>query len=62
MIESRAGLEAIPEIAAVEGIDLLFLGPLNLTSPYGISGDLASPELAQALRDAAARAVQSIQP
>ena len=52
MIESRAGLEAIPEIAAIDGIDMLFLGPLDLTSDYGSFGDLASPELAQALRDA----------
>lgn len=52
MIESRAGLEAIPEIAAVPGIDLLFLGPLDLTTDYGIFGDLTSPELADALRRA----------
>lgn len=52
MIESRAGLEAIPEIAAVEGIDMLFLGPLDLTSDYGDFGDLTSAELATALRDA----------
>lgn len=52
MIESRAGLEAIPEIAAVPGIDLLFLGPLDLTTDYGTFGDLTSPELADALHRA----------
>ncbi|WP_010139012.1 HpcH/HpaI aldolase family protein [Oceanicola sp. S124] len=55
MIESRQGLEAIEEIAAVPGIDMLFLGPLDLTTDYGTFGDLASAALADALREAEAR-------
>ncbi|SDX12639.1 HpcH/HpaI aldolase family protein [Roseicitreum antarcticum] len=59
MIESRAGLEAIDEIAATPGIDMLFLGPLDLTTDYGSFGDLGSPELALALRDAESRILDS---
>lgn len=55
MIESRAGLEAIDDIAATPGIDMLFLGPLDMTTDYGPFGDLASPELAEALALAEAR-------
>lgn len=49
MIESRAGIEAIEDIAAVSGIDMLFLGPLDLSSDYGAYGDLASAELQAAI-------------
>lgn len=49
MIENRAGLEAIDVIAATPGIDMLFLGPLDLTTDYGAFGDLGSPELSEAL-------------
>lgn len=55
MIESRAGFDAIEEIAATPGIDLLFLGPLDLTTDFGPFGDLASPGLARALAEAEAR-------
>ncbi|MEQ5872758.1 2,4-dihydroxyhept-2-ene-1,7-dioic acid aldolase [Sagittula sp. NFXS13] len=56
MIESRAGLEAIDDIAATPGIDMLFLGPLDLTTDYGAFGDLGSSDLSEALL----RAEQSI--
>ena len=55
MIESRAGFDAIEEIAAVEGIDMLFLGPLDLTTDFGAFGDLASTNLIAALRAAERR-------
>lgn len=45
MIESREGFDNIEAIAAIEGIDMLFLGPLDLTRCFGLFGDLASPEL-----------------
>jgi len=39
MIESRAGLEAVEEIAAVEGVDGLFVGPADLGLDLGLQGD-----------------------
>ncbi|KFI33492.1 aldolase [Haematobacter missouriensis] len=38
MIESAAGLEAAPEIAAVEGIDLLVIGTNDLADGLGLRG------------------------
>lgn len=55
MIESREGVEAIADIAAVDGIDMLFIGPLDLTSGYGPYGDLESAELSQAIAEAEQR-------
>lgn len=52
MIESGAGLAAILEIAAVDGIDMLFIGPLDLTADAGTYGDLGHPDLIAAIRDA----------
>jgi 4-hydroxy-2-oxoheptanedioate aldolase len=34
-IESVAGVDAIPEIAAVEGVDMLFIGPQDLSGSAG---------------------------
>ncbi|MGU3575549.1 HpcH/HpaI aldolase family protein [Brucellaceae bacterium C25G] len=59
MIESRQGLEAIADIAAIDGIDMLFLGPLDLTTDYGPYGDLQSPELHHAMQDAEQRILAS---
>lgn len=53
-IESRAGLEAIADIAAVEGMDGLFIGPLDLTADYGRFGDLTHPDLAHSIARAEA--------
>jgi 4-hydroxy-2-oxoheptanedioate aldolase len=39
MIESRAGLEAVEEIAAVDGVDGLFVGPADLGLDTGLQGD-----------------------
>ncbi|OKH88135.1 HpcH/HpaI aldolase/citrate lyase family protein [Thalassospira sp. TSL5-1] len=59
MIESREGVDAIAEIAAVAGIDMLFIGPLDLTSGYGPYGDLASPEIKDAIAQAEQRIIAS---
>ena len=38
MIESRAGLDAVEAIAAVEGVDGLFVGPADLALDLGVDG------------------------
>lgn len=40
MIESVDALEAVDEIAAVEGVDMLFIGTNDLSSSLGIPGQL----------------------
>lgn len=44
-IESRQGVENIEEIMAVEGIDVGFIGPNDMTQDYGICGQFAHPEI-----------------
>jgi 2-keto-3-deoxy-L-rhamnonate aldolase RhmA len=42
-IETAAGLERIDDIAAVDGIDVLWLGHFDLTSSLGIPGEFSNP-------------------
>lgn len=48
-IETVAGLEAADEIAAVEGIDVLWVGHGDLTTSLGIPGDWENPRFLAAL-------------
>ena len=48
-IENQAGLEAAEEIAAVEGVDALFIGPSDLAGSLGHLGDPGHPEVQQAI-------------
>jgi len=43
MIESREGLEGVEEIAKVEGVDVLFVGPYDLTLSLGIIEQFDNP-------------------
>jgi 2-keto-3-deoxy-L-rhamnonate aldolase RhmA len=43
-IETERGLEAVEEIAAVEGIDVLWLGHFDLTNFLGIPGQFDHPQ------------------
>ena len=54
-IESRAGLASIDAIAAVPGVDALFIGPADLAGSLGHLGDPRHPEVQQAIADALAR-------
>jgi 2-keto-3-deoxy-L-rhamnonate aldolase RhmA len=40
MIESPEGLAAVSEIAAVPGVDILFIGTNDLCSSFGVPGQL----------------------
>lgn len=48
-IESAAAVAAVHEIAAVEGVDGLVVGPADLALDLGVSPDLAGAELASAV-------------
>ena len=48
-IESRAGVAAAADIAAVEGIDGLFIGPSDLAAGFGHLGNANHPEVQQAM-------------
>ena len=48
-IESRAGVAAAADIAAVDGIDGLFIGPSDLAAGFGHLGNANHPEVQQAM-------------
>ena len=48
-IESRKGLAAAAEIAAVEGVDGVFIGPADLAAALGHLGNPAHPDVQQAI-------------
>jgi 4-hydroxy-2-oxoheptanedioate aldolase len=54
-VESRRGLAAIEEIAAVEGVDGIFIGPSDLAADMGLIGQPSHPEVRAAVEDAIAR-------
>lgn len=38
MVETQAGLDNVGEIAAVDGVDVIFVGPVDLASSLGVPG------------------------
>lgn len=56
MIESAEGVRAIPQMAAVDGLSMFFMGPLDLTGSIGRMGEWKHPE-SIALMEEAERAV-----
>ncbi len=44
-IESVSALENVEEIAAIPGVDVLFVGPSDLSTSMGIPGQFDAPEL-----------------
>jgi 4-hydroxy-2-oxoheptanedioate aldolase len=59
MIESAAGVAAIPQMAAHGGIDMFFVGPLDLSASLGQAGDYAHPAFREALDEAERRILES---
>ncbi len=49
-IETPEGVEAAAEIAAVPGVDVLFVGPLDLSVNLGCPGDFSPPHFVNALQ------------
>jgi 4-hydroxy-2-oxoheptanedioate aldolase len=48
MIESRTGLDAVENIAAVEGVDMLLVGASDLSTELGVAGQVDHPEVHKA--------------
>ncbi|WP_321490120.1 HpcH/HpaI aldolase/citrate lyase family protein [uncultured Hyphomonas sp.] len=61
-IESRSGLNAIEEIAAVEGVDALFIGPGDLSAALGHLGAPMADEVQSAVDDAVHRVLATGKP
>src|SRR6266496_3284743 len=54
-IETRAALQNLEAIAAVEGVDGLFIGPSDLAAALGHLGDNGHPDVRAAIEDAVQR-------
>ena len=61
-IESRAGLDQIEAIAAIDGVDGLFIGPADLAGSLGHLGNPAHPEVQAAIEGAIDRIKASGKP
>ncbi|MEO5707179.1 MAG: HpcH/HpaI aldolase/citrate lyase family protein [Alteraurantiacibacter sp.] len=58
-IESRTGLDNVADIAAVDGVDALFIGPSDLAASLGHLGDPLHPEVSAAI-DSAYAAIAAV--
>jgi len=52
-IEDKEGVANVDSIAAVEGIDVLFIGPVDLSQSYGVVGELDHPLIQKAIEKVA---------
>lgn len=48
-IETLGALEQVDQIAAIDGVDLLFVGPSDLSQSLGVLGQFDSPKLWEAI-------------
>ncbi len=58
-IETAEALDNLDEIAALEGVDVLFVGPSDLTMSLGIFGQLDHPRFLDALKAIVAAATKA---
>lgn len=54
-VEGTEGIEALDQILEVEGLDVVFLGPYDLSQAVGRPGRVEDPEVVALMRDAVAR-------
>ena len=52
-IETIAALDQLPQIAAVPGVDSIFIGPGDLSASMGMLGDIGNPAVQEKLRHGA---------
>jgi 4-hydroxy-2-oxoheptanedioate aldolase len=61
-IETQAGLDALEDICAVDGVDGVFIGPADLAASLGHIGAPAHPAVVTRIEDAIARIVRAGKP
>ncbi len=61
-VETRKSLDALEDIAAVDGIDGIFIGPGDLSASLGHPGELFHPEVVAAVEDAIRRVTAAGKP
>ncbi len=58
LIESVKGVEAIPDICKIEGIDMLFLGAVDLSASIGKLGRIDDPEVMELITETERRTLE----
>lgn len=61
-VETALALDRIEDIAAVDGVDALFVGPADLAASMGFPGQPGHPEVTAAIEDAIRRIVATGKP
>lgn len=51
-IEGMEGIKNLPEIVQVDGIDVIFLGPYDLSQSCGVPGQVNHPSVVNAMKEA----------
>lgn len=54
-VESRTAIENIDAIAATDGVDVVFIGPSDLSADMGYTGNAGAPEVMAAIKHAVGR-------
>ncbi len=55
-LETAEAIERIEDISAVDGVDVIFIGPADLAANMGYLGEVGSPEVQAKIKEAAERA------
>ncbi len=50
-IEGEEGVRNLDEIIAVEGLDVIFIGPYDLSQSMGVPGDVNNPKVEEKMRE-----------
>ncbi|MDR2087725.1 MAG: aldolase [Dysgonamonadaceae bacterium] len=58
-VEGKQVLNHLDEILSVEGLDILFVGPYDLSQSLGVPGQVSHPEVVAAIRTIAEQAKQA---
>jgi len=58
-VETQDAVDAIDDYLAIDGVDVLFLGPTDLSQSLGHPGDLGHPDVLAALERVAAAVIRS---
>lgn len=54
-VENRAGIAALDDVLAIDGVDGVFIGPADLAADLGYGGNAGAPEVQAVIADALAR-------
>lgn len=58
-LEGRKALENVDEILKVEGYDILFIGPYDLSQSLGVPGDIEHPYVINAVKSICKKAIKN---